>query len=98
MATPDTMRMLFQAITSNSNGSQPSKPQIKYSELTSSSMMPIRITAVLKGALAGLIFIYIPDPISLKKGQLQMLHLKPAIVAHVASGVLGEAFAGLSVR
>ena len=65
MATPDTMRMLFQAITSNSNGAQPNKPQIKYSELSSSSMMPTRITAVLKGALAGCLFIYVPGPISL---------------------------------
>ena len=60
MATPETMRMLFQARVSNSNGSQPNKPQIKYVELTSSSVMPMRMTAVLKDPLAGFLVMYLP--------------------------------------
>lgn len=84
MATPETMRMLFQATTSNSNGSQPSKPQIKYSEPASNSSMPVLITAVLKAALAGFWFISIPGYISLRKSRLQILHLKPAVVAQAS--------------
>ena len=65
IATPETMRMLFQAISSNYNGSQPNKPRTKYSELNSSSMMPTRITTVLKVALAGFLFMQVPDAIFL---------------------------------
>ena len=60
--------------------------------------MPIRMTAVLEGALAGFLFIRASGPISLKKSRFQMSHLKPAMVAHVISRMPGGAFASESVR
>lgn len=52
--------MLFQAMVSNSNGSQPVKPPIKYVEPASSSMMPTRMTAVLNEPLAGFLVMCLP--------------------------------------
>ena len=79
--------MLFQAMVSNSSGSQPNRPQIRYVKLTSTSMMPIRITAVLKGPLAGFLVIYVPHiP---ESGLFLILQPVRIMLPHADSGAPG---------
>ena len=87
--------MLFQAMDSSSSGSQSNKPQIKYVKLSSSSMMPIRITAVLNGPLAAFLVIYVPYiP---KSGRFLILQPVRNMFSHAGTGAPGVAFASYSV-
>jgi len=58
-------------------------------------MIPTPITAVLKGALTGFIFMYLLH-IS-KKSRIQILHLNPAMATYAESRVPGVAIASYSV-